>query len=127
MEKLMKQIRDLLYDLKVLIEEKKSTGETNDKLSIYVDMKSMKVNAHGYVRRLTYNESVILSELLMAKDNFCTYEYLIKILYGCELDEFSKKSLITTMSRLRNKLDGQIQIKNIQKTGFKLYDELANN
>ena len=133
MENLLRQVRDLLYELANSFDELASTrgiGEIKEmNKGMSVNMEDLTVNVNGYIRQLSYNECVILSELAKAKNNFCTYEHLSEVVYGYKLDDSSKKSLHTCVSRLRCKTNGLLIIKSIKNRGIKItevYDDNGN-
>ena len=123
----IKQIKNLLYELKrmftrcvsnnknVVLDNKRVKLGKNDS---YVNMKELRFISGEYVRQLTYNEAVVLNELINSEDNFCSYDYLCNILYGCENDAYAQHSLHTCISRLRRKTEGFIEIKSAKKKGF---------
>lgn len=131
---LLRQILETLDDLRNSFKEYISTKEIKTKREvliheedgIFLDEIERKLIVNGYRRQLTYTEFIIMNELIENRGRVCTYSQLCEAVYGYVLDESSKISIRSCISRLRNKTDGLLEIKNIRNVGFSLKEVEIN-
>lgn len=133
-DNLILQIKESLDDLRILFKEyistkeikRKQNEEIQKKDGIYINDSEQKVIVNGYSRQLTYSEYLMMCELLQNIGRTCTYQELSKAVYGYNLDQSSKRSIISCISRLRSKTEGLLEIKNIRNIGFALKEVQIN-
>lgn len=131
---LLRQILETLDDLRISFKEYISTKEIKKRREvsipeedgIFLDEIEQRLIVNGYRRQLTYTEFVIMNELIKNQGRVCTYSQLCEAVYGYVLDESSKSSIRSCISRLRNKTNGLLEIKNVKNIGFTLKEVEIN-
>ena len=121
METDIKEMKQLLYEIKILltryVSDEKIVTSNQESVKVYVDMKSLRFISDRKTQQLTYNEAAILDALLNSEQDFCSYEYLCNLIYGTE-DVYTQRAIATSMSRIRKKVNGVLLIKTIRNKGF---------
>ena len=69
---------------------------------------------------LTKKENIILNELIKNKGKIVTLKRLCKLCYLDNLDNCYANSILQCISRLREKLKGEVYIDNIYKKGYRI-------
>ena len=69
---------------------------------------------------LTINENIILDLLIKNKNYIVTYKKLIDAVYKCQEDKYFKININQYICRLRQKLKGEVEIKNKHNIGYML-------
>lgn len=120
MEELINQMELLLQKMKECQKEygndkPRSTGKISD---LFLNKVTYEIKVAGVVKILTRSEYSLIKELLDSEDMFCSYEKLVRALYGFNTDSASIRSLAVMVARTRKTLEGLIKIKTVRNKGY---------